>query len=301
MRPAKLPALVLVLWLVSTVLWWGFAFMPLSSTPPEWLSAARAACFGSAESGLPAAYGWMLLVLAPASFLVGIFVLWGSELGPSVLSAARSPLGTSVFALIAAALIAEGVWVSAKVRAGLAVAAWDQGAQDTSDLPATYPRRVAVAPDFALVDQDGERVSLGRFKGKPVVLTFVFAHCQTMCPLLVQNIKQASPGAPPSEVLMVTLDPWRDTPSALPGIARRWDVPRNFHILSSASVAEVLSVVDAYQVPFERNETSGDITHPGLVFLVDAQGRLAYTFNNPAPAWIRAGLNRLATTGAHAG
>jgi protein SCO1/2 len=301
LRPAKLPALVLVLWLVSTVLWWGFAFMPLSSTPPEWLSAARAACFGSAESGLPATYGWMLLVLAPASFLVGIFVLWGSELGASVLSMARLPLGACVLALIGAALIAEGVWVSAKVRAGLAVTAWDQGAQDTSDLPATYPRRVAAAPDFTLVDQDGERVSLRRFRGKPVVLTFVFAHCQTMCPLLVQNIKQALPGAPPSEVLMVTLDPWRDTPSSLPGIARRWDVPKNFHILSSASVSEVLSVIDAYQVPFERNEKSGDIVHPGLVFLVDAQARTAYTFNNPPPAWIREGLSRLATTSTNAG
>jgi len=300
-RAAKLPALVLVLWLVSTVLWWGFAFMPLSSTPPEWLSAARAACFGSAESGLPAPYGWMLLVLAPASFLVGIFVLWGSELGASVRSVARSPLGTCVFALIAAALLAEGVWVSAKVRAGLAVAAWDQGVQDTSDLPATYPRQVAQAPDFALVDQDGEKVSLSRFKGKRVLLTFVFAHCQTMCPLLVQNIKQASSGAPPSEVLMVTLDPWRDTPSSLPGIARRWDVPKHFHILSSTSVAEVLSVVDAYGVPIERNEKSGDITHPGLVFLIDAQGRLAYTFNNPPAAWIREGLDRLATVAANAG
>jgi cytochrome oxidase Cu insertion factor (SCO1/SenC/PrrC family) len=300
-RPSKLPALVLVLWLISTLSWWAFAFLPLSSTPPEWLTAARAACFGSVESGLPAPYGFMLLVLAPTSFLVGIFLLWGSEIVASVLSVARSPLGTSVFALIAAALIAEGVWVSVKVRAGLAVAAWDQGPQDASDLPAAYPRRAAAAPDFALVDQDGERVSLRSFKGKPVLLTFVFAHCQTLCPLLVQNIKQASPGAPPSEVLMVTLDPWRDTPSALPGIARRWDVPQNFHILSAASVAEVLRVVDAYQVPFERNQTSGDITHPGLVFLVDAQGRLAYTFNNPTPAWIRAGLNRLAATGAHAG
>jgi cytochrome oxidase Cu insertion factor (SCO1/SenC/PrrC family) len=297
LRPSKLPALVLVLWLGAILLWWGFAFMPLPSAPPEWLTAARTACFGSAESGLPAFYGWMLLVLGPASFLVGIFILWGSELGGSLRSLARSPLGTCLFALIAAALITEGVWVSAKVRAGVAVAAWDQGRQDTSDLPATYPRHVAAAPDFTLVDQAGEKVSPGRFKGKPVVLTFVFAHCQTMCPLIVQNIKQAAPGSPPSEVMLVTLDPWRDTPSGLPGIARQWDIPTNFHVLSSASVADVLAVVSAYQVPFERNEKTGDITHPGLVFLIDAQGRLAYTFNNPPPAWIREGLDRAAHAG----
>jgi len=300
LRPSRLPAFVLVLWLGAVLLWWGFAFMPLPSTPPEWLSAARAACFGSAESGLPALFGWMLLVLAPGSFLLGIFLIWGSELGASVRRVARSPLWACVFALIAAALIVEGVWVTVKVRAGVAVAAWDQGAQDTSDLPDTYPRQAVAAPDFTLVDQEGAAVSLGQFKGKPVVLTFVFAHCQTMCPLLVQHIKQAA-GTPPSEVLLITLDPWRDTPSGLPGIARQWDIPRNFHILSSARAPEVLSVIKAYQVPFERNEKTGDISHPGLVFLVDAQGRLAYTFNNPPSAWIREGLERLATGAARAG
>jgi cytochrome oxidase Cu insertion factor (SCO1/SenC/PrrC family) len=301
LRPSRLPALVFVLWLGAVLLWWGFAFMPLPSTPPEWLSAARAACFGSAESGLPALFGWMLLVLAPGSFLVGIFLLWGSELGASVRRVARSPLGACVFALIAAALIVEGIWVSTKVRAGVAVAAWDQGAQDASDLPATYPRQAVAAPDFTLVDQEGAAVSLGQFKGKPVVLTFVFAHCETMCPLLVQHIKQVAPGTPPTEVLLITLDPWRDTPSGLPGIARQWDIPKNFHILSSARASEVLSVIKAYQVPFERDEKTGNISHPGLVFLVDAQGRLSYTFNNPPSAWIREGLDRLASGAAHAG
>jgi cytochrome oxidase Cu insertion factor (SCO1/SenC/PrrC family) len=66
-------------------------------------------------------------------------------------------------------------------------------------------------------------------------------------------------------------------------------------------VAEVLRVVGAYQVPFERNEKTGDIVHPGVVFLIDAQGRLAYTFNNPPPAWIREGLARLDRAGANAG
>ena len=301
MRPPKLPALVLVLWLGATLSWWGLAFLPVPSTPPEWLTAARVACFGSAEGGLPAPYGWALPVPAPASFLVGILALWGPDLRASVLSLARSPLGASVFALIAVAVIVEGAWVFAKVRAGLAVAAWDQDAADASALPTAYPRQSAIAPDFILVDQHGDRVSLGRFKGRSVLVTFVFAHCQTMCPLLVERIKQAVPSASPSEVLMITLDPWRDTPSSLAALTRRWEVPRNFHVLSSASVAEVLRVVDAYRVPFDRNEKSGDITHPGLVFLVDAEGRLAYTFNNPGPAWIRAGLDRLATTRAHAG
>jgi hypothetical protein len=59
-------------------------------------------------------------------------------------------------------------------------------------------------------------------------------------------------------------------------------------------VAVVLSVAEAYHVPSRRDVKTGDITHPGLVFLVDAEGRLAYTFSNPPAAWIREGLDRLA-------
>jgi cytochrome oxidase Cu insertion factor (SCO1/SenC/PrrC family) len=126
-----------------------------------------------------------------------------------------------------------------------------------------------------------------------VVVTFVFGHCQTLCPLVVTSVVRALPDPAAGRALLVTLDPWRDTPGTLPGVARRWALPPGVHLLSSRSAEEVLAVVRAYGVPFERSETSGDIVHPGLVYLIDAQGRLAYTFSNPSPAWIREGLRRL--------
>lgn len=282
------------LWLVSALGWWAFAFMPLPSDPPAWLTAARSACFGATDSGLPAASGWMLLVLAPAMSLTAILALWGSELTPSVLEVARSGPGRSLFAVLAIALLLEGAWVSVKLRTARRVASWDAAAPGgPAELPPDYPRRNAMAPDFALIDQHGQKISLGDLKGRPVVLTFVFAHCQALCPLVIETLKRAVPGAAPSEVLMVTLDPWRDTVGSLPAIARQWEVLPNFHVLSSPRVDDVLAVVKAYDVPFERNLTSGDIVHPGLVFLIDAQGRLAYTFNNPPMTWVREGLDRL--------
>jgi protein SCO1/2 len=277
----------------STLVWWTFAFTPLPSEPPAWLTAARAACFGPMESGLPAAQGWMLLVLAPASFLVAIGVLWGAELPASLGHAVRTPLGRAVFALLALAVIGEGAWVARKVQAAWTTTAWDPASPDAGPLPDGYPRQAAVAPDFALVDQHGATVSLAGLRGRPVVVTFVFAHCQTMCPLIVETLKGARPTPAPGAVLLVTLDPWRDTPNALPGIAAQWNLPAGHHVLSSRNAQDVVDVVQAYGVPFERNERTGDIAHPGLVFLIDAGGRLAYTFNNPSPAWIREGLLRL--------
>ena len=284
---------MLVLWLVSTLLWWAFAFTPLPSEPPAWLSAARHACFGSADDALPAPHGWMLLVLGPTSFLLGIVALWGPELPASLARGVRGRAGGSLVAVLALAVTIEGAWVLRKVQVARAVGGWTQGTPDEAALPADYPRQTAAAPDFSLVDQHGDTLSLGRLKGRPVVLTFVFAHCQTLCPLVVETLKQASQDAEPTPVLLVTLDPWRDTPSSLPGIASQWAVPVTFHVLSSRRVDEVVRVGERYGVTSRRDERTGDIAHPGLVFLIDGDGRLAYAFSNPSPAWVREGLRRL--------
>jgi protein SCO1 len=246
------------------------------------------------ENGLPGPAGWMMLVLAPVSLLLAIGVLWGAEVPAALRQAARRRLGQGLFAVLALATIVEGVWVVERARAAWAVSAWVPGPLDETALPQAYPRRAEPAPDFSLIDQHGARVSLSDFKGRTVVLTFVFAHCQTMCPFVVATLKRsASEGA---EVLLVTLDPWRDTPSSLPGIARQWELPPTFRMLSSRALSDVTRVAVLYGVTFERNEKTGDIVHPGLVFLIDADGRLAYTFNNPPAAWVREGLHRLGRT-----
>jgi cytochrome oxidase Cu insertion factor (SCO1/SenC/PrrC family) len=112
-----------------------------------------------------------------------------------------------------------------------------------------------------------------------------------MCPFVVATLRRSAPAG--AEVLLVTLDPWRDTPSSLPGIARQWDLPAPFHVLSSRRAEDVLRVAELYGVTFERNEKTGDIVHPGLVFLVDADGRLAYTFDNPPASWVGEAFQRL--------
>ena len=279
---------------MSTLGWWAFAFMPLPSAPPAWLTAARVACFGPMESGLPGGTGWMMLVLAPLSLLLALTVLWGAELPASLRLVARRRAGQGLFAMLALATFVEGIWVAQRVQAAWVVSAWIPGPLDDTALPESYPRGAETAPSFTLTDQQGSRVSLADFGRRPVILTFVFAHCQTMCPFVVATLKRAAPDG--VEVLLITLDPWRDTPSSLPGIARQWDLPSSFRVLSSRSVSDVLRVAEAYGVTFKRDEKTGDIVHPGLVFLVDRDGRLAYTFDNPPTAWVREGLERLGRT-----
>ena len=47
------------------------------------------------------------------------------------------------------------------------------------------------APGFTLTDQTGRQVSLSQYRGKVVILSFVDAECQTICPLTTQAMLDA--------------------------------------------------------------------------------------------------------------
>jgi protein SCO1/2 len=283
-------AAILLTWALTTLSWWAFAFAPLPSSPPEWLAAARHACFGTVDSGWPSADGWMLLVAAPGTLLAFIVVVWRDDLGGSLRRGARSTSGRALLVLLMLTALVEAAWVADRLRTARALATWEPAPLGAAEpFPPDYPRHATPAYDFALTDQHGAAVSLGAFRGRPVVVTFVFAHCQSLCPMLVQQLKRAAPDA---EVLLVTLDPWRDTPGALPTLARRWELPARFHVLSARRVDDVLRVIRAWEVPFERDLRTGDISHPGLLYVVDPAGHLAYTLNNPPAEWIREAVHR---------
>ena len=162
--------------------------------------------------------------------------------------------------------------------------------------PLGYPRGVDPAPELALGDQNGATVDLAHLAGRPAVVTFAFAHCTTVCPVLVATLRRTFElrGADAPALVIVTLDPWRDTPGSLPTLAAGWGVDRlaNAHVLSGEPAA-VERVREAWQVPANRDTSTGMITHPGLVFVIDAQGRLAYRVLNPSPAWVVEALARL--------
>src|SRR6516162_1458068 len=67
------------------------------------------------------------------------------------------------------------------------------------------------APTFQLKDQFGNSISLAQFKGKPVVLTFLYTHCPDVCPLTAEKIHTAmqslGSNAQNVAVVAVSMDP----------------------------------------------------------------------------------------------
>jgi cytochrome oxidase Cu insertion factor (SCO1/SenC/PrrC family) len=166
-------------------------------------------------------------------------------------------------------------------------------------LPEAYARTALPAPDFTLVDQHGAEVTLSKLD-RPVVLSFAFAHCRTMCPLLIRTLQEWSKRddaarARGAELLVVTLDPEHDTPETLPELAKAWSFGPRRRVLSG-KVDSVLAVLEAYKVPRVKDATTGEITHPGLVYVVDTEGKIAYTLNNPSVQWLTDAVLRAQAT-----
>jgi cytochrome oxidase Cu insertion factor (SCO1/SenC/PrrC family) len=155
-----------------------------------------------------------------------------------------------------------------------------------ADVPDTYPRLDRPFPHVeGLVDQHGAPFSLASLDGRGALVTFVFAHCETIYPLLVRSsLAVRDELAPEMELAEValTLDPWRDTPSRLADMAAKWSLPEGDFVVSG-SVEAVETALDAWKVSRVPDPKSGDVTPPALVYLVEPDGTVAYASTGAPP------------------
>jgi protein SCO1/2 len=275
------PAAALGAIVAITVSWWAFALWPVGGAGPEWLLRTRDVCFGTVGDSLPNAAGWLVLIGQPIGMVALLAVVWGAELRASLARAMAGATGQILVGIVAAVLVAGVSGVVVRVR----TAGQEPFATGAGDIAAQLTRINDPAPALTLTNQHGREVSLESFRGRPVIVSFAYAHCETVCPLIVSDLLSAREraGADPPPVLLVTLDPWRDTPSRLPSIATRWKLPEGMHVLSGpADVVE--RTLNGWRVPRVRNEKTGDISHPSMVYVIDAAGRIAYVVNGDAHA-----------------
>jgi len=78
------------------------------------------------------------------------------------------------------------------------------------------------APDFELVDQYNETVKLSDYWDKPVLITFTYTYCPSVCPIMHYVLNKTIPliNKYIYHVFDITLDPDRDTPNRLYAFAK---------------------------------------------------------------------------------
>jgi cytochrome oxidase Cu insertion factor (SCO1/SenC/PrrC family) len=270
-RPGAASAALLLI-LAITGAWWALALWPAGAVEPEWLVRTRAACFGSAPGGLPDTGGWILLIGEPIGMLGVLFMVWGDALRAEVRRMRASRLwratmvGVGVISLAAVVVLGRRVLYAAGVGSSPFVAV--SGTLSPVDFDASA---------IVLIDQHGRHTSIAPIRGRPSLLTFAFGHCVTVCPTIVHDVMAARAGAnrPDVPLLIISLDPWRDTPERLPSLAAGWKLGPDDRVLSGR-VEEVEQALNAIGIVRRRDETTGDIDHTGTVMMLDHRGYIRW-------------------------
>jgi protein SCO1/2 len=135
----------------------------------------------------------------------------------------------------------------------------------------------SASSDFHLIDFDGHPRSLADYRGQVVVIFFGYVHCPDACPAelfkLAQVMKRLGPASAHVQVLLITLDPQRDTLPILKGYVTYFD-PRFVGL--SGTEAQIDEAAASFYVAHANVPVDGDysaIDHSTATYVLDALGR----------------------------
>jgi protein SCO1/2 len=144
----------------------------------------------------------------------------------------------------------------------------------------TLPPRVH-APQFTLSDENGKRVTMEEYRGKPVAITYTYTHCKETCPLQAQMIRGALDDLGHDiPALAVSVDPFRDTPASARAFLRKAKMTgRMRFVLGTRRQLQPLYRGFAIQPQLRDSE------HQAYITLVDKKGfqRVAVAINQTSP------------------
>ncbi len=177
----------------------------------------------------------------------------------------------------------EKIWPDDRSIEGAAVAAGAlQLRQDTHTRGKNAYREVGeTVPDFSLYDQSGRVVQSARFRGKQLMVNFIFTRCPvaTMCPASTAKMMTAQKlareaGVPNLELISITLDPSYDTPGVLKEFADVRGIDTvNFSFLTGPETA-IKDLLTQFGV---IAQFQGDILqHTLTTLLIDAAGKISH-------------------------
>ena len=162
----------------------------------------------------------------------------------------------------------------AALLASPALAAAPKTASKATPLPKDSIYQLA-AP---LTDQHGRKFDWRAHRGSPQVVAMFYTSCQYICPLIVDSGKAIEKSLPPAQraridLLLISMDPKRDTPAALLAVATQRKLDTTRWTLASPAPANVRAIAGVLGIRY-RLLADGEFNHTSALVLLDADGRI---------------------------
>ena len=136
------------------------------------------------------------------------------------------------------------------------------------------------APPLALRDSLGHPVNLDQYRGKAVLVTFIYDHCPDVCPLIVGNLHtaqaQLGPEADKLQIVAVSVDPRGDTPSTVNAFLREHRMTGRMEYLIG-SRPELEKVWREWSILSKATPTPSDpdlVEHSAEIYGISASGNV---------------------------
>ncbi len=142
-------------------------------------------------------------------------------------------------------------------------------------------------PAVALMDQTGAAVDESFFRGQWDVVFFGFASCPDVCPITLGVLRGAqleleeSGNSVPPRIVLVSVDPERDTPEVLA------EYMQNFgdnSVAVTGELEQLRTLTSELGIFFEKRYIDEDfytVDHSSVVLLIDPDGEVSALFSGP--------------------
>jgi protein SCO1/2 len=141
------------------------------------------------------------------------------------------------------------------------------------------------AAEFNLIDQSGRRVRLADYKGKVVLVSFVFTTCSGSCPAttarmakIQEHLQKRGLMEKGVRLVSISLDPKRDTPEVLRGYMRLFEADGSTWSFLTGPPDKVAKTIAAWGM-WAKPAANGQLDHPSRIFLVDRKGQIREIYN----------------------
>jgi protein SCO1 len=134
------------------------------------------------------------------------------------------------------------------------------------------------APAIQLRNYLGQPVTLSEYRGKAVLVTFLYTNCPDVCPLIASNLRVAmnelGARASKAQIIAVSVDPRGDTPAAVAHFLRAHEMLGRMQYLIG-SPAQLARTWKAWSVGSTREVGQPNlVAHSALVYGVSGSGKL---------------------------
>ena len=124
----------------------------------------------------------------------------------------------------------------------------------------------------------GEPVNLRAYKGKAVLVTFIYTHCPDVCPLIVSHLKTAQallgPKADGLQIVAVSTDPRGDNPKTVAAFLHDHGMTGRMQYLIG-NKAELGHVWKEWNIVAHPDKAGRDLVeHSALVYGIGADGKI---------------------------